>query len=124
MNWSTVGTVILGSGGLVTGVLALFSSKSNRNKVDSETSVNAATAAQSRESLSQSREKFIQDELNSVRATLQHEISCLKQEVGWMRRLIELHVPWDWEAVRKLTLAGVDIANPPTLNYIRESTEE
>lgn len=108
LNWSTIGTVILGSGGLITGVLALLSSKSNKNKIDSETDINIANVEQVRENLSQSRERFLSE-----------EITALKQEVGWLRLLIENHVPWDWEVVRQLKLAGIEMTNPPTLNYIK-----
>lgn len=119
LNWSTVGTLILGSGGLITGVLALLSSRSSKNKIDSETQVNIASAAQSHEMLVQSRETFWRKETEFVKEAFEVELVSLKKEVAWMRVLIENHVPWDWEVVRQLKLAGIEVSNPPTLNYVK-----
>lgn len=119
LNWSTVGTLILGSGGLITGVLALLSSRSSKNKIDSETQVNIASAAQSHEMLVESQETFWRKETEFVKEAFEVELVSLKKEVAWMRILIENHVPWDWEVVRQLKLAGIEVSNPPTLNYVK-----
>lgn len=119
LNWSTVGTLILGSGGLITGVLALLSSRSSKNKIDSETQVNIASAAQSHEMLVQSQETFWRKETEFVKEAFEVELVSIKKEVAWMRILIENHVPWDWEVVRQLKLAGIEVSNPPTLNYVK-----
>ena len=119
LNWSTVGTLILGSGGLITGVLALLSSRSSKNKIDSETQVNIASAAQSHEMLVESRETFWRKETEFAKEAFEVELVSLKKEVAWMRILIENHVPWDWEVVRQLKLAGIEVSNPPTLNYVK-----
>jgi len=119
LNWSTVGTLILGSGGLITGVLALLSSRSSKNKIDSETQVNIASAAQSHEMLVESRETFWRKETEFAKEAFEVELVSLKKEVAWMRILIKNHVPWDWEVVRQLKLAGIEVSNPPTLNYVK-----
>lgn len=119
MNWPAIGTVILGASGFVTGLLALFSAKASKSKTNSETDINIAAVAQSRENLNQSREKFWREELEDAKLSFDNELSSLRQELGWMRLLIENHVPWDWEVVRQLKLAGIDVSNPPTLNYIK-----
>ena len=126
LDWSTLGTIILGGGGLITGILALFSARSNKNKLDSETDINVANAAQSREKLHQSRELFLRNEVDEVRQAFEREITELRNEVTWLRVLIENHVPWDWEVVRQLKLAGIEFRDPPTLNYLKSrlNTEE
>lgn len=107
LDVSTLSTIILGGGGLVTGAIALYSAKSNKSKVNSEALTNTANAETLREKLYQSRELFWRNEINE-----------LKAEVSWLRTLIEHHVLWDWEVVRTLKLAGIDFPDPPTLNYI------
>lgn len=116
---STLSTLILGGGGLITGILALFSARSSKDKVNSETSVNMSNAEASREKLYQSRETFWRDEVGSVKDSFAIEIENLKTEIAWLRALIELHVPWDWEVIRLLKLGGIDYRDPPTLNYIK-----
>lgn len=121
---TSFGTLILGGSGLVTGVLALFSARANRGKVNSETEINSANAAQSRESLYQSRELFWRNEVSNVREQFSNDINFLKEEVTFLRILIEKHVIWDWEVMRTLKLAGIDFRDPPTLNYINRKPEE
>lgn len=123
LSLSSLGTLILGGGGLITGLLALFSARSNRNKLNSETDINVASVEQSRESLRQARETFWQNELINVRDTFEKEIATLRDEIGWLRVLIENHVPWDWEVVRQLKLAGIEVRDPPTLNYIQSRVQ-
>lgn len=115
---------MLGSGGLVTGLLALVSAKSNRGKTNSETDLNLANVQHSREKLYQSRETFLRDEMEKMREVFDSEIAALKEEVSALRSLIESHVPWDWEVIRQLKLAGIEVRNPPTLNYIHGKKEE
>lgn len=119
MDWSSLATLLLGGGGLVTGFLALYSARANRSKVHSETEMNFANAAHSRETMHQSREIFLREEMDKAHEKLHQEIMLLKEEVGSLRTLIESHVPWDWEVVRQLKLAGIDFRDPPTLNYIK-----
>ncbi len=114
------GTIILGASGLITGLLAIHSARSSRNKVDSETNLNVASEQQSRENLHQSRELFLRKEIDELRYVFDHEISDLRNELASLRALIEAHVPWDWEVVRQLKLAGIDFRDPPTLNYIHK----
>lgn len=113
MDIASIGTLILGGGGLVTGVLALLSAKTNKNKTKSETNLNIANEAHYRENIHQSRE-----------ALLQKEIILLREEVAALRTLIEKHMSWDWEVVRQLRLAGIEFREPPTLNYAKESKEK
>lgn len=121
MNWSSIGTIILGGGGLVTGILALFSARANKGKIHSETEVNIANAEHTRESIHHSREMFLYDEMEKVHKKLRDDIEFLREEVGVLRRLIESHVPWDWEVIRQLKLAGIDFRDPPSLNYIKDT---
>lgn len=123
-DFSSLLTYVLGGGGLITALIALFSARSNKDKTNSETYLNIANAQQSRENLHQSRETFLRDEMDKVHSNLQKEINNLKKEVSSLRVLIESHVPWDWEVVRQLKLAGIDFRDPPTLNYIKENVGE
>lgn len=124
LDWSTAGTLLLGGGGLITGALALFSARANKQKVNSETNINIATLEQSRETLHQSRELFWRTEIEKMRETFEREIAAMRQELAALRMLIEAHVPWDWEVVRQLKLMGVDFRDPPTLNYIKKNQPE
>jgi hypothetical protein len=121
MSMATVGPLILGAGGLITGMVALFSVNVNKRKVHTEADVNDATAANSREQLLQSREIFWRKEFDDLHKTFQSEIDELKTEVAWLRVLIENHVPWDWEVVRQLKLAGIEFREPPTLHYLKKN---
>ena len=127
LDWSSLGTIILGGGGLITGALALFSARANKSKVNSETNLNIASVEESREKLHQSRELFWRNEMQMMRESFEREIQELRNEVTWLRVLIENHVPWDWEVVRLLKLAGIEYRDPPTLNYLqlkKDHTEE
>lgn len=121
LNFATLGTLILGGGGLVTGILALFSARSSKDKLNSETKINVANVENSREQLHQSREIFLRTEMDKMHEVFEKELALLRSEVGWLRVLIENHVPWDWEVVRQLKLAGIEVRDPPTLNYIQSS---
>lgn len=118
LNATSWGTLILGFSGLVTGLLAFHSARSSKSKIESETSINVANAEQSREILHQSRETFLRTEMDQMRELFEREIGLLREEVSILRALIENHVPWDWEVVRQLKLAGIDFRDPPTLNYL------
>lgn len=108
MNWSSIGTFILGCGGLITGILALLSARANKDKINSETKINLTNAEQARETMHHSRENYLHE-----------EIILMREEITALRRLIELHVPWDWEIMRQLKLAGIEYREPPTLHYIK-----
>ena len=124
LDWSSLGTIILGGGGLVTGILALFSARANKSKVNSETNLNIASVEASREKLHQSRELFWRTEMKQMRESFEREIQELRNEVTWLRVLIENHVPWDWEVVRLLKLAGIEYRDPPTLNYLQSKNDK
>lgn len=47
------------------------------------------------------------------------EIVDLKIEVESLKKYINEHMPWDWNAVRALRLAGIEIDDPPSLFYIK-----
>lgn len=106
---------------MITGLIALFSANVSKRKTNTEADVNDATAANSREQLFQSRELFWRKEMQTMHDTFQSEINELRTEVAWLRVLIENHVPWDWEVVRQLKLAGIDFREPPTLHYIKKN---
>lgn len=124
LNATSWGTIILGASGLITGLLAIHSARSSRNKIDSEASLNIATEQQSRENLHQSRELFLRKEIEELRDSFDHNIEELRKEVTSLRALIEAHVPWDWEVVRQLKLAGIDFRDPPTLNYLLKKDDQ
>lgn len=123
-DWSTLGTIILGGGGLVTGILALFSARANKGKINSETKLNIANVEHTREQLHQSRELFLRNEIENIRQTFDHEIEELRDQVSSLQSLIEIHVPWDWEVVRQFKLLGIDFREPPTLNYIKHKSNK
>jgi hypothetical protein len=124
LSWSTVGTLVLGGGGLITGILALFSARSNKNKVNSEVKINLNTAEQIREKLYQSREEFWRSEVETLQKRFNCDLTKLRNESAYLRSLIDNHLLWDWEVVRALKLAGIELRDPPTLHYIKEKLEE
>ena len=46
------------------------------------------------------------------------EIADLRREIESLKLYINRHIPWDWKAVRELRLQGIDIEDPPSLQYI------
>jgi hypothetical protein len=82
----------------------------------SEVANRAAAINQDRE---QKREEHWQKKLDDQEHKLQGEIGDLRAEVNGLKSYINEHIPWDWEAVRQLRLAGIEIENPPSLIYIR-----
>ena len=120
LSGSSVGTMLLSGGGLITAILALFSARAAKNKTNSETDVNIAAVEMSRENLYQSREMFLHAEIERVKK----ELNLMKEEISSLRSLIESHAPWDWEVMRQLKLAGIDFREPPTLNYIQDAARK
>lgn len=128
---STIGTWLLGSGGLITGGLSLYSIRSSRNKTDSETGVNSATkkkleteAATLSEESEIKREEFWNKKFDAQEEKFEAEIQELREELAWMRILIENHVPWDWETQRLLIQNNIEHRKPPSLNYIKGKMKE
>lgn len=131
MNLSEAGSLILGGGGLITACLAFYSARANRTKISSEAGVNAATEKEIEqraiglsEKTYQARERFWEERVDKVKIQCEAEIDELREEIGWLRLLIEAHVPWDWEAIRLLKLNSLDMRDPPTLNYIKSLAEQ
>jgi hypothetical protein len=131
MDLSALGGIILGTGGAVTGGLSIFAVRANKNKTVSETGMNEASGKEIEqkaialsEQTYQARETFWSKQVETVRTDCEKEIAELREEIGWLRVLIENHVPWDWERIREAKLAGLDPPNPPTLNYIRSRQVE
>jgi predicted Holliday junction resolvase-like endonuclease len=97
--------------------------KADEMKVDldkaqiSEVANRAAAINQDRE---QKREEHWQSKLDKQERKLRGEIGDLRAEVNGLKSYINEHIPWDWEAVRQLRLAGIEIDNPPSLIYIRK----
>lgn len=117
---SEIGPLVMTSGALITSGLAVYYSRSNRNKIDSESGVNNASAKEIEE-----RAATLSDERYRKREEFwSQEIEELRDEVAWLRILIENHVPWDWEQMRKMTLAGIEHDRPPTLNYVKRKRKE
>ncbi len=126
---SDIGTMLLGGGGLVTGCLSLYSIRTNLKNIDSEAGVNQATrrrieveAVALNEATEQRREEFWNKKLEDTKSEFNRQIHNLNEEIGWMRLLIENHVPWDWEVQRLLIKAGIEHRKPPTLQYIKSNT--
>lgn len=127
---SDIGTMFLGGGGLVTGCLSLYSIRTNLKKIDSEADVNQATrqkieaeAVALNDATEQRREEFWNKKLEDAKSEFNRQIHNLNEEIGWMRLLIENHVPWDWEVQRLLIKAGIEHRKPPTLQYIKSKTQ-
>lgn len=120
----TLSTIVLGGGGLITGAIALFSARSNKEKMNSEASVNRNNAETLREKLYQSREIFWREEVDHLQKSFNFDLSKLHNEAAVLRALIDRHLIWDWEVVRALKLAGIELRDPPTLHYIKEKLEE
>lgn len=88
-------------------ILSIRARKINTAKVESETSLNEAQQADIVRQISDSSEQ-------KFRA----EIDALKREVESLKLYINRHIPWDWKAVRELRLNGIEIEDPPSLQYI------
>jgi hypothetical protein len=89
--------------------VTVYLARQNWRKTGSEITLNKRQEAKlSQEIENKSEEKF------------QAEIDVLKKEVATLRRYINRHIPWDWQAVRELKLAGIEIEDPPDLNYLED----
>lgn len=128
---SEIGPLVMTSGALITSGLAVYYSRSNRNKIDSESGVNNASAKEIEERAAtlsderyRKREEFWSQENAKIKKEWHEDIEELRDEVAWLRILIENHVPWDWEQMRKMTLAGIEHDRPPTLNYVKRKRKE
>lgn len=126
MNVSAIGQWVLGSGALIAGLIAIYMARANKKKTQADTGKTNAEekeieekAIALSEATYQSRERFWQGQIEDVKNEMQKDIDALREEVAWLKILIEQHVPWDWAQQRKLTLAGIEHEAPPTLNYIR-----
>lgn len=124
-NLSTLGAFVMGGGGLLASLIALYMARPNRNKLEADTGKTQAEekeietrAAKVSEETYQSREKFWNAQVQQVKEECHQEVSQLRREVGYLKALIEQHVPWDWETQRLLIQNGIDHPKPPTLNYI------
>lgn len=94
-------------------LLSIKSRKTNTSKVESETNLNEAQQAEIVRRISESsEEKF------------QRRIAKLEREIESLKLYINRHIPWDWKAVRELRLAGIDIEDPPSLQYIQNGSEQ
>jgi homoserine dehydrogenase len=123
--------IVLGIGALGSPVslLILLRQKWRKGEVDievekvsvSEVANRAAAINQDREL---KREEHWQKKLDAQEYKFQGEIGELRAEVNGLKSYINEHIPWDWEAVRQLRLAGIEIENPPSLIYIRKEPKE
>lgn len=125
-NIQLIATVLFGGGGLIAGLVAIFMVRANKGKVQADTKETEMRAIQLSDSIDAEREARWQKKVDTVQAKCDEEVDELREEVAWLRILIENHVPWDWEVQRKLIQNGIDHSRPPTLNYIRgrQSIEE
>ena len=128
---SEIGPLVMTCGALITSGLAVYYSRSNRKKIDSDSNVNNANAKEIEERAAtlsderyRKREQYWSNEVKTIKTECHEEIDELRDEVSWLRILIENHVPWDWEQMRKMTLAGIEHDRPPTLNYVKRKRKE
>lgn len=61
------------------------------------------------------QEHKFQGEIGELRG----EMRALRLESDTLKLFIHRHMPWDWEAVRKMTLASIEHTDPPSLVYIK-----
>ena len=128
MNFQTVGMWVVGSGGLLTGSLSLYSMRANLGKTNSESGLNDATrkkieveAKSIVQEAERKREEFWNKKFDDNEKNFDKQIADLQDEVSWLRMLIENHIPWDWEVQRLLIKAGIEHRRPPTLQYVKNN---
>lgn len=128
---STIGTFIIGSGGLLGSCIAIYMARANRKKTEAEsikTSSEArkldTEAAKLDDERYRDRETFWREEVEKVEKKFERKIDELEQKVAGLQLLIEGHIPWDWEALRKLKMNDIDQRDPPTLIWVEERREE
>jgi hypothetical protein len=121
-NVQLVATMLFGGGGLIAGLTAIFMVRANRGKVQADTKETEMRAIQLSDSIDSEREQRWQRKVDAVKRECDLEVNELRDEVAWLKLLIENHVPWDWEMQHKAIQAGIDHSHPPTLNYIRKRT--
>ncbi|AEL97954.1 membrane protein [Mycobacterium phage Patience] len=117
-----IATLLFGGGGLLAGLIAIFMVRANKGKVVADTKETEMRAIQLSDSIDAEREKRWQAKVDNVKQQWEEDVDELREEIGWLKLLIENHVPWDWEMQRKMTMAGIEHPKPPTLNYIKGRT--
>lgn len=127
MTAQTILNVLLAMGTLASPIIALIFVRQQLRAGDTKIDLDKKDAAiKSREALSmdqdreQKRETHWQTKLDDQELKLDQEIAELRAEVNGLKQYINEHIPWDWDAVRQLRLAGIEIDNPPSLIYIRK----
>lgn len=118
-NLQLITVILFGSGGFVTGIIAILMVRANREKVVADTKETEMRAIQLSDSIEADREVRWQRKIDTVQEKCDREVEELREEIGWLKLLIENHVPWDWEMQRKAIEAGIEHEPPPTLNYIK-----
>lgn len=127
MTAQTILNVLLSMGTISSPIIAIIFVRQRLRAGDTKIDLDKKDAAiKSREALSmdqdreQKRETHWQAKLDDQERKLDEEIAELRAEVNGLQRYINEHIPWDWDAVRQLRLAGIEIDNPPSLIYIRK----
>lgn len=118
-NIQLIATILFGGGGFIAGLIAIFMVRANRGKVVADTKETEMRAIQLSDSIDAERDRRWQEKIDNVQKKCDEDVDELREEVGWLKLLIENHVPWDWEMQRKAIQAGIDHSKPPTLNYIK-----
>jgi hypothetical protein len=124
VDLSTIGAFLLGGGGLVGSSIAIYMARANKTKIGAETKKLDTEAAKLDDDRFQTRELFWQREVQKVKDELNPKIEDLEREVASLKLLIEGHIPWDWEVLRKLRLNGIEQRDPPTLIWIEEQRSQ
>jgi hypothetical protein len=121
-----IGALVLGSGGLLTGLIALLTLRSKTSNVDSQTGLNKAQeteviqrASQINEQRERDRDREWERKIELVKQECNGKISELEEEVNILEIFIDSSVPWIWGAVRELRINGISYADAPSLPNIR-----
>lgn len=124
MNQTLI-NLLLGMGALASPLVTIVLLKQRWRKGEAEIRLDKITEAKIADEVASStdqrerdREAFWQEKLDAQDTKLCEEIRDLRLEVNVLKRYINRHIPWDWEAVRLLKLADINVPNPPSLNYL------
>lgn len=121
---SAIGSLIVSFGALITGAVALYMARASKNKTQAETKKLDTEAAKLDDDRFQAREIYWNGVVKSIKEEFEDKIDELERKVSGLQLLIEGHIPWDWEALRKLKLNDIEQRDPPTLIWIEEQRRE
>jgi len=121
---SAIGSLIVSFGALITGAVALYMARASKGKTQAETKKLDTEAAKLDDDRFQAREVYWNGVVTSLKSEFEEKIDELERKVSGLQLLIEGHIPWDWEALRKLKLNDIEQRDPPTLIWIEEQRRQ